>query len=262
VPVGEGRCRRWTAGSRAASRMSAAWLRLVLQVSTTGPRRRALFCRCRSPGCALCCRSSPALAEGVGGRRVAAAASGRRGLQRAARDRKAGWGLCAIGKDGWVGASHELTMGSWGGSGRCDEDGGSGGRGGTRWWLGGRVEVELGRVRVSLGMGFWTVLPCWDECTFCSVLCSVNRELTGNFGSRGTGTEQEPIFSVPVLSVPVPGSFGSVLGFSCLGLAVVARARSTGTSPGKKKKKNRGLSYLESGLECLISSRQTIQDKW
>jgi hypothetical protein len=48
---------------------------------------------------------------------------------------------------------------------------------------------------------------------------------------------------------------------------MVARARSTGTSPSKKKKKkkkkkNRGLSYLELGLECLISSRQTIQDKW
>jgi hypothetical protein len=32
------------------------------------------------------------------------------------------------------------------------------------------------------------------------------------FGSGELGTEQEPIFSVPVLSVPVPGSFGSVLG--------------------------------------------------
>jgi hypothetical protein len=218
---------------------------------------------------------------GAGRRAVPCAAGPRQHLPRELED--AGWrrrpagdeacgGRRATGRPdggcarlGRTDGSARVTNSRWGvgaGRGRRDEDGGSGGRGGTRWWLGGRVEVELGRVRVSLGMGFWTVLPCWDECTFCSVLCSVNRELTGNFGSRGTGTEQEPIFSVPVLSVPVPGSFGSVLVFSCLGLAVVARARSTGTSPGKKKKKNRGLSYLESGLECLISSRQTIQDKW
>jgi hypothetical protein len=42
---------------------------------------------------------------------------------------------------------------------------------------------------------------------------SVNRtEEPGYFGSRESGTEQELIFSVPVLSVPVPGSFDSVLG--------------------------------------------------
>jgi hypothetical protein len=51
---------------------------------------------------------------------------------------------------------------------------------------------------------------------------SVNRtEEPEVFGSRELGTKQEPIFSVPVLSVPVPGSFGSVLGsrFLCPGLS-------------------------------------------
>jgi hypothetical protein len=42
---------------------------------------------------------------------------------------------------------------------------------------------------------------------------SVHRtKRTGYFGSRILGTGHELIFSVPVLSVPVPGSFGSVLG--------------------------------------------------
>jgi hypothetical protein len=70
-----------------------------------------------------------------------AAVSGRRGLRRAARDVEGRMRVARI------------TTGSWGRVGATRQGREVGG--GTRWWLGGRAEVELGRVRVYLGQIWW-----------------------------------------------------------------------------------------------------------